>query len=315
MFFITYQPKDYKEYKNPRYKDVKKTLGIPEDQNIYWCIKANNLVQAVLNSYCVEPNQPYYMVMFETDDYYEVDAAKWNYDVECALNVVFTESHLEIEHGNDIEYIVTNIPEKKLEIPVPIMDLFKYPTSKEEKSQEMGEFYVNLVNALSYKNSYGKRLMDTIRDLYPSEEEHQKTLQEIWKSGTLADNSSIQDAMPTELLEIKLFYEYFVGILLPAVYLAAKNVFVEDTDQYPMNLRQWDKNVMLKSKYAEIYADIKDIDSLATSIKSYKRMVYKEFFVPVKTPYPNEPCPCGSGMKYKKCCAKFEDKLEKLLSE
>ena len=39
--------------------------------------------------------------------------------------------------------------------------------------------------------------------------------------------------------------------------------------------------------------------------------LFDEFMVPKQTPvvkekkiYPNDPCPCGSGKKYKKCCGK-----------
>lgn len=29
--------------------------------------------------------------------------------------------------------------------------------------------------------------------------------------------------------------------------------------------------------------------------------------------YPNEPCPCGSGKKFKKCCGKLEDRNDSTL--
>lgn len=34
-----------------------------------------------------------------------------------------------------------------------------------------------------------------------------------------------------------------------------------------------------------------------------------------KTMHPNEPCSCGSGKKYKKCCANFDEKLDSILRE
>ena len=63
-----------------------------------------------------------------------------------------------------------------------------------------------------------------------------------------------------------------------------------------------------------------DLEWIETQLQSFKESVqkadyysdsYDDFYMPVQQPivkaakvYPNEPCPCGSGKKYKKCCGK-----------
>lgn len=119
MIFATYQCIDYRTWKNKRYADLKKFYGIPEDKNIYWCIPANNIYQFMMYTYTCCPNQPYYLVMFETDDYYEVDGIKNDYNVE-------KEFYNKEEYIKDLknivypykEYIVTDIPENRIEVPV-----------------------------------------------------------------------------------------------------------------------------------------------------------------------------------------------------
>ena len=57
------------------------------------------------------------------------------------------------------------------------------------------------------------------------------------------------------------------------------------------------------------------LDKLEESIKEWEMNddgLFDEFTVPKQTPvikekkiYPNDPCPCGSGKKYKKWCGKL----------
>ena len=38
--------------------------------------------------------------------------------------------------------------------------------------------------------------------------------------------------------------------------------------------------------------------------KKQSEDLWADYFVKEKKIYPNDPCPCGSGKKYKKCCGK-----------
>ncbi|MCQ2547556.1 MAG: SEC-C domain-containing protein [Clostridia bacterium] len=64
------------------------------------------------------------------------------------------------------------------------------------------------------------------------------------------------------------------------------NMFKADAE-YLYTLEAWE-GVLSEEKRAEIYKDFKR-----------SRTVHVE-----KTPGRNDPCPCGSGLKYKKCCGK-----------
>lgn len=71
------------------------------------------------------------------------------------------------------------------------------------------------------------------------------------------------------------------------------------------------------AQHLELKEDLKWIESqLKTFFDSMEKMdyyndLYDDFRMPVQKPivkekkiYPNDPCPCGSGKKYKKCCGK-----------
>lgn len=71
------------------------------------------------------------------------------------------------------------------------------------------------------------------------------------------------------------------------------------------------------AQHLELTEDLKWIESQLTSFSDsmeeadYYNDLYDDFRMPVQKPivkekkvYPNDPCPCGSGKKYKKCCGK-----------
>lgn len=64
------------------------------------------------------------------------------------------------------------------------------------------------------------------------------------------------------------------------------NMFKADAD-YLYGLEEW-KNIVTEERYKEIYDEFRR-----------SRTVHVE-----KKPGRNEPCPCGSGKKYKNCCGK-----------
>ena len=71
------------------------------------------------------------------------------------------------------------------------------------------------------------------------------------------------------------------------------------------------------AQHLERKEDLKWIESQMKSFYDslekleYDNDLYDDFRMPVPKPivkekkiYPNDPCPCGSGKKYKKCCGK-----------
>lgn len=63
---------------------------------------------------------------------------------------------------------------------------------------------------------------------------------------------------------------------------------VQAKAQWLYTLPEWD-NILTKEKRQELYKTCKS----ANTVKNEENKIY-----------PNDPCPCGSGKKYKKCCGK-----------
>ena len=69
--------------------------------------------------------------------------------------------------------------------------------------------------------------------------------------------------------------------------LLYKNMVAASAD-WLYNLEQWD-SIFTKEKKAELYKEQKRSTTIVNDAPKI---------------YPNDPCPCGSGKKYKKCCGK-----------
>ena len=71
------------------------------------------------------------------------------------------------------------------------------------------------------------------------------------------------------------------------------------------------------AQHLKLEDDLKRIEGQLKAFKEsmekadYYNDLYDDFYMPVQQPivkatkvYPNDPCPCGSGKKYKKCCGR-----------
>ncbi|MGN0404927.1 MAG: SEC-C metal-binding domain-containing protein [Bariatricus sp.] len=94
-------------------------------------------------------------------------------------------------------------------------------------------------------------------------------------------NESLKEANPIETMD-----EDTVVSLAFDKELLYKNM-VDAKADWLYELPQWD-NIFTEEKRKELYKEQKN-----------SRTVHVE-----KKVYPNDPCPCGSGKKYKKCCGK-----------
>ncbi|MDY5845260.1 MAG: SEC-C metal-binding domain-containing protein [Bariatricus sp.] len=94
-------------------------------------------------------------------------------------------------------------------------------------------------------------------------------------------NDSLKEANPIETMD-----EATVVSLAFDKELLYKNM-VDAKADWLYELPQWD-NIFSEEKRKELYKEQKN-----------SRTVHVE-----KKVYPNDPCPCGSGKKYKKCCGK-----------
>ena len=86
---------------------------------------------------------------------------------------------------------------------------------------------------------------------------------------------------PLDLENLKATNKVTLDIDMELLFL---NMLKAEAD-YLFNLEQWD-NVLTREKRLEIYNEFKKSKTVRAT----------------KKPGRNEPCPCGSGKKYKKCC-------------
>ena len=73
--------------------------------------------------------------------------------------------------------------------------------------------------------------------------------------------------------------------------LLYKNMVAAEAD-WLYNLEEWNA-IFDEETRKELYKEQKSSTTIVKEQKVYKRQVY-----------PNDPCPCGSGKKYKKCCGR-----------
>lgn len=94
-------------------------------------------------------------------------------------------------------------------------------------------------------------------------------------------NDSLKEANPIEDMEEDT--QVNLGYDLELLY---KNMVAADAD-WLYQLEEWD-NIFDEDKRKALYKEQK----LSTTIRKDAKV------------YPNDPCPCGSGKKYKKCCGR-----------
>jgi hypothetical protein len=86
-----------------------------------------------------------------------------------------------------------------------------------------------------------------------------------------------------------------------------KNIEPKDLDAYYLTVKQKMKTICAKAKLLPNQVDILE---KRYGAEEKRKELYKkckdEQIVKREEPkvYPNDPCPCGSGKKYKKCCGK-----------
>lgn len=290
MIFITYQSLDYLTWKNNRYSYLKDMLNLPENSNLYWCISANNMYQAVINTYTVAINQPALFVMFESENFYRVDAIKWNHYVETMDESLLTDDLFVIEHEDAIEYIVTEIPDKRFEVnttPYELMNLVANENNKYAKSFE----------------KYGSIMIAALK-CYPDVDDIERI--------TVAkkENSEYDDT----LLKLSKCFLAFKSVWLIPLYLVGLDYLGYEYSE-TRNIRMFSsisEMCLMASKCSNIFKEYSDAKTLYNRYKDFYEFVYQKVF-PMEKIYPNDLCPCGSGKKYKKCCMRDNKVLHKML--
>lgn len=290
MILATYQSLDYLTWKNKRFPKLKELLGVSQDTNLYWCISANNIYQAIINTYTTVANQPSLFVMFETENFYRLDAIKWNHYVETQDESLLTEDLFNIEHEDAIEYIVTSIPDKRFEVnttPYELTNLVKDKNGKYSKS---------IVK-------YGDAFLQALKN-YPSTKE----IEQI-PIGTLEG-----DTDEKLLILMKYFIAFKSFFFIPLYFAGLDYLGHTATEVYNLKMIPLNETNEIVMRHAGIYMNYNNTETLYKRYKDFYDFIYNKIFTTGKI-YPNDPCPCKSGLKYKKCCMRSNKILYKYMTE
>ena len=87
--------------------------------------------------------------------------------------------------------------------------------------------------------------------------------------------------------------EHFMGFIDGISESLKEDIVLEDIQE--------DSEIALKIDFEKLYYNMLNVEKRKEIEKAYKR---SKTVVKEKTVGRNEPCPCGSGKKYKKCCGK-----------
>lgn len=289
MLLATYQVMDYLTYKNPRYSNLKKLLGISEEKNIFWCMPANSLEQLMIFSFLMCPNQPHKLIIFETDDYYKVDGIKHDYYVEKDPDNSDNEDILKIEYQNTMEYVVTDIPEHRFEVP----SLFgKLAASVEDIDADtlMGKCLFGAFHEIMVFFNEN----DIVKKVYP------------FFPDMARKAYGVNRRFPKVLVDLRYEYLFYISYVLPFLYSAAVRYLGYDMGECAMKFILSPEDIFLIYNQCQAH-NYESMDILNNSYNHAAEKIYESFFnqsgnSDMPKIYPNDPCPCGSGKKYKKCC-------------
>ena len=268
MILATYQPiNSNTEISENKFSDLRNYLGY----NPIFCFSIESVKDALIKSILAAPNCPEKLIIFETDSYEEIDIIQWNKLIHSK--------------GMDIEDCFTD---KGI--------IYKEFIVKEIENI-IGEFYIeDLIFyddcGLKFGDDFAKQLFSIL----------QQNARCFANSVKYSDNKK-----SIEFMKKKTYKRAFQYYLFPMII----NAYLKEPVLYKFN---FDKYSLLKidKKLSEFYNGFNGTknmtyefyDRLYSSIGAcFDNLCDKKFQNNDKKIYPNDPCPCGSGKKYKKCCS------------
>ena len=164
-------------------------------------------------------------------------------------------------------------------------------------------------------------LLQNWRDIAYNQEADKKQLQQFWTNYFLIEKNIYEQLLSTPDEVVKgtvkeLAEKYKVDVMTMVGFLdgindslKAPNPIEEMEEDTVVNLG-FDKALLYKNMVAAdadwLYEleEWNDIFDEETRKKLYKEQKSSTTIVKEAKIYPNDPCPCGSGKKYKKCCGR-----------
>ena len=312
MILCSFQPKEWKEYKNPRYSKIKEIIGIPKDKNIYWFFSGRTPEEANINAYTVTANVPYYFVMADTDNYIKVDKIKWLQLAESEVDIPLTKEKWEdittIENEAAVEYILVGVPENYAEVAIDLDGYKDFYYGCE--NNESGKFAHLISNSLTYI-AIRDKIVDAIIE----------TTHSICMSFT--DENEKQKECIGNLLAFNNVYfllSYYIG----CAYLTQENSAVKEYEELYRVFMLPRETVDFAKEYALfcMSAPHKDYKTLCDELLDLQKRIFKKqfylksgFALPLDNKLSYEKCFCGSGAVLKDCCGKdFDPDIYKIMT-
>ena len=164
-------------------------------------------------------------------------------------------------------------------------------------------------------------LLQNWRDIAYNQEADKKQLQQFWTNYFLIEKNIYEQLLsnPDEVVKgtvKELAEKYKVDVMTMVGFLDGINDSL--VEQNPIDDLEEDTQVNLGFDKALLYKNMvaaeadwlynleewNDIFDEETRKELYKEQKSSTTIVKEQKVYPNDPCPCGSGKKYKKCCGR-----------
>lgn len=244
-----------------------------------WCLRANTLANFTFESWMCRPNMPERLLFFETEDYIEYD--------RHLLNRLIADSNLDQETFNQCldssgpwqETIVKQLPSTVIEV-------------------DLDDFYDDIREHCPYE-----KLLSAAID--QAEITLDKVCREFRRSmGALTDADRVcNKKVVLDMHLVKLIYQSVVGVELSLCDFAPIMPGLKDADAP----QAWNDATFKCLDLIEIGGKGTEEDYVQVRKQYFDccRGVYDKFIGRLDIGR-NEPCPCGSGKKFKHCCMSFE---------
>ncbi len=164
-------------------------------------------------------------------------------------------------------------------------------------------------------------LLDTWRKTAYDENMDQNTLQAFWNAYFEEETAIYKDILKDPKKVVKgtvkeLAEKYGVDVLIMTGFLDGINDYLKEPN--PIDTMEEDTEVQLGYDTEGLYKgmvaaqadwlyELEEWDAIFDKEKQkelYKEQKSSTTIVKETKVYPNDPCPCGSGKKYKKCCGR-----------
>ena len=284
MILATYQPVNPDAAFNAVASASRKALYDYLGFTPIWCFSCNNLKEFYINSILAAPNLPEVIYVFETDDYIPLDSVQWNicgyhshHDVPFDISHCFQPCDPKYN-----EYLIKEIPEDKLILKMNLHDAIFDTTYKfdfGESSDYLFDFFNNVVCTTAAE-----------------------FVEESIKSSSVIGTGSLTQAR--KMLNLRLEKDAFEGFLAGFI-IGTLLPGTESKDFFAFNFKMLCQkkpglSLLLTANYnGDVLPTYERQDKIIELISSCYQKAAPWGSVKIGR---NDPCPCGSGKKYKKCC-------------